>query len=203
MKFLSTLILSFSLLFSTAFAEEVAVEAASEPAKELSWYSLRVPEKDYTKEMQEVREKKLHAHKHLGMLTLGLAAASAVTAVLATNKMKDARSARGGRADKSDADEFNLHVMTAGLTMATYFTTAYFSLSAPKADTTGDTDGVRWHKYFASVHMPAMIIGPLLGLKAISDYKKGQDPSGIAKLHKPIMALGVAALAGAVISVEF
>ncbi len=199
MKFLSTLVLSFSLLFSTVFAQETA----EEPAKELSWYSLRVPEKDYTKEMQEVREKKLHAHKHLGMLTLGLAAASAVTAVLATNKMKDARSARGGRADKSDADEFNLHVMTAGLTMATYFTTAYFSLSAPKADTMGDTDGVRWHKYFANVHMPAMIIGPLLGLKAIDDYKKGRDPRGIAKLHKPIMALGVAALAGAVISVEF
>lgn len=203
MKFISTLLLCFSLLCSSAFAENEPKEEANTTTAPLSWYSLRTPEKDYTKDMQDIREKKLHGHKHLGMLTLGLAAASAVTAVLATGKMKDARSARGGRADKSDADEFNLHVMTAGLTMASYFATAYYSLSAPKADTMEDLDSVKWHKYFASVHMPAMIIGPLLGLKAISDYKKGQDPSGIAKLHKPLMALGVAALAGAVISVEF
>lgn len=50
--------------------------------------------------------------------------------------------------------------------------------------------------------MPVMIIGLFLGLSAIIDYKKGRNPTGIAKLHRPLMLLGAAALAGAVIEVE-
>lgn len=192
MRIFISLLLAFAFC-SDAFSQE----------KDISFLDLRIPEAQYTKEMHEIREKKLVAHKHMAALTLGLTAATILTAVLAKNKVDDDRAARGGRMDKSDADNFNLHVMTAGLTLASYFTTAYFSLSAPKADTTSDTDDVMWHKRLAFVHMPAMIIGPILGLQAINDYKKGQNPSGAAKLHRPIMILGAAALAGAAIVVEF
>jgi hypothetical protein len=185
-----------SLLSFNGFAEEVS-------KKELSLFDLRIPESEYTKDMQEVREHKLKMHHHLAGLTLGLAAASALTAIIAKHNVDKDRAARGGSYAASDADNFNLHIMTAGLTLASYFTTAYFSISAPKADTMEDTNSVTWHKRLAFVHMPAMIIGPLLGLKAYDDYKKGKNPSGVAKLHKPIMFLGVAALAGAAIAVEF
>lgn len=193
-------------LIFALIASLISLNLSAEETKQsqkLSLFDLRIPEKDYTKEMQDVREKKLHGHHHLGRLTLALAAASFVTAVLAKKNVDDDRAARGGRMDKSDADNFNLHVMTAGLTLASYFTTAYFSISAPKADVMEDTDSVKWHKRFAYVHMPAMVIGPFLGLAALNDYKKGKNPSGIAKLHRPVMMLGVAALAGAAISVEF
>ena len=178
------------LLSSAAFAE-------------LSLIDLRIPESEYTKDMQEVRERKLKGHQHLGALTLGLAVASAVTAIIATNKMDDARAARNGVTDRSDGNKFNTHSLVAGLTLASYLTTAYYSISAPKSDSMEDLDSVKWHKRLAYVHFPAMIIGPILGLKAISDYKKGKNPSGIAKLHRPIMAIGIAALAGAAIMVEF
>ena len=191
-------------LCSNSFAQTAeSNQIDQESKKELTLFDLRIPESEFTKDMQEVREKKLNGHKHLAALTLGLTAATIVTAILAKNKVDDDRAARGGRMDKSDADNFNLHVMTAGLTLASYFTTAYFSLSAPKADTMQDLDSVKWHKRLAFVHMPAMIIGPILGLKAIDDYKKGRNPSGIAKLHRPLMILGAAALAGAAIVVEF
>lgn len=204
---------SYNLENGTQENKEVDLTLATNPKefelsklkteKKLTLFDLRIPEKDYTSEMQEVREKKLHGHQHLALLTLGLAAVSAVTAVIATNKMKDARAARNGVMNSTDGDKFNLHALTAGVTLASYLTTAYFSISAPKADTMVDTENVKWHKRLAYIHMPAMIIGPILGMKAIDDYKKGKNPSGIAKLHKPIMALGIAALAGAAIVVEF
>lgn len=192
------------VLCSNSFAQtEQTASNTQEPKKELTLFDLRIPESEYTKDMQEMRERKLNGHKHLAALTLGLTAATIVTAILAKNKVNDERAARGGRMDKSDADNFNLHVMTAGLTLASYFTTAYYSMSAPKADSMQDLDSVKWHKRLAFVHMPAMVIGPILGLKAIDDYKKGRNPSGIAKLHRPLMILGAAALAGAAIVVEF
>ena len=171
--------------------------------KKLSWFDLRIPESQYTKEMQDERNHKLVMHKHMAGVTLGLVAASILTAVLAKKGVDDDRAARGGRMDRSDADNFNLHVMTAGLTLASYLATAYFSMSAPKADVMMDSEKVKWHKRLAFVHMPAMILGPILGLKAINDYKKGKNPSGIAKLHRPLMLAGAAALVGAAVTIEF
>ncbi len=171
--------------------------------KELTLLDLRVPEAQYTREMEEVREHKLKIHKHAAGLTLGLAAASVVTAILAKKKVNDDRAARGGRMDSSDSKDFNLHVATAGLTLVSYFTTAYFSISAPKSETMVDSNAVTWHKRLAYIHMPAMIIGPILGLSALNDYKKGRNPSGISKLHVPVMMLGAAALAGAAVVIEF
>ncbi|MBY0413434.1 MAG: hypothetical protein K2Q18_04685 [Bdellovibrionales bacterium] len=197
-RYFLTSVLSFLLCYNS-FAQTQEIQ----PKKELTLLDLRIPEEKYTSQMQDVRERKLNGHRHLGALTLGLTAATIVTAILAKNKVNDDRAARGGRMDKSDADNFNLHMLTAGVTLASYFTTAYYSISAPKSDSMSDADSVKWHKRFAYVHMPAMIIGPILGLKAIDDYKKGRNPSGAAKLHRPIMILGAAALAGAAIAVEF
>lgn len=178
-------------------------ENSNSEKKKLSLFDLRIPDSEFTNDMHETRDRKLKGHQHLAALTFGLAIASAVTAVIATNKVKNAREARNGRYDSTDGNKFNLHALTAGLTLASYLTTAYYSISAPKSESMEDTEGVKWHKRLAYVHMPAMIIGPILGLKAIDDYKKGKNPTGIAKLHKPIMALGLAALAGAAIVVEF
>ena len=204
MKSIQTHFLILTLVISSLTSFGLFAEETQKiEKKELTLFDLRIPEKDFTSEMQDTRSRKLNGHQHLAALTLGLALASAVTAVIATNKMKDARAARNGRFDSTDADKFNLHAMTAGLTLASYLTTAYYSISAPKSDSMEDTQAVKWHKRIAYIHMPAMIIGPLLGLKAIDDYKKGKNPSGIAKLHKPVMALGIAALAGAAIVVEF
>lgn len=171
--------------------------------KELTLFDLRIPENEYTSDMQDVRLKKLETHEHMGKITLGLAAVSVLTAVIAKRNVNRDRNSRRGRKDPSDADNFNIHMASVGLTLASYFTTAYFSISAPKADVMEDIDSVKWHKRLAYVHMSAMVIGPILGLKAISDYRQGRNPSGIAKLHRPLMLLGVAALAGAAIVVEF
>ncbi|RPJ74427.1 MAG: hypothetical protein EHM20_10620 [Alphaproteobacteria bacterium] len=178
-------------------------QKASLSQKELSLFDLRIPESEYTEKMQEVRERKLEIHEHMGKITAGLAAVTVLTAMFAKRSTNRDRARRGGTTDPSDADNFTPHMISAGLTLASYFTTAYFSITAPKADVLHDLDSVKWHKRLSFIHMPAMIIGPFLGLKAISDYRKGKNPTGIAKLHRPLMLLGATALAGAVIVVEF
>lgn len=51
--------------------------------KELTLFDLRIPENEYTSDMQDVRLKKLETHEHMGKITLGLAAVSVLTAVIA------------------------------------------------------------------------------------------------------------------------
>lgn len=200
MKRSIALFLICSLISVNTYSQDLQPSTSK---KELTLLDLRIPEGQYTKDLQEVRDHKLKIHKHLAGATLGLAAASVLTAILAKKKVNDDRAARGGRMDSADAKDFNLHLATAGLTLVSYFTTAYFSISAPKAETMEDNNSVKWHKRLAYIHMPAMIIGPILGMKAISDYRKGRNPSGISKLHAPIMMVGVAALAGAAVVIEF
>lgn len=164
---------------------------------------LRIPDKDFSEDLIKKREHDLKAHRHAGYATLGLAALSFATAFMAKKEVDDARSARNGRMDASDANKFNLHIMTAGVTLASYFTTAYLGMNAPKAQSMMDTESTAWHKRLAYIHVPAMILGPIFGLKAYNDYKNGKNPRGIGKLHRPTMMLGSAALLGAFFVQEF
>ncbi len=198
--FLIVVVIAFN---SKIIAAEVKQNEVPESIKKITMFDLRIPDKDYTEDLNDKRLTKLKAHRHAAALTLGLAAASFVTAVLAKKNVDDDRAARNGRMDASDAKNFNLHMAVAGATLASYFTTAYLSISAPKAESMEDLDQIKWHKRLAFIHMPAMIIGPALGLKAYGDYKHGKNPSGIGKLHKPVMMLGVASLLGAAFVAEF
>lgn len=197
MKWSTIIAICLSLIFLNVQADEIA------PNKTLKWSDLRVADQDFSNELFEKRQKMLKGHQHLAALTLGLALVSGVTAVMGKKKIEDARNARGGVKSGSDADELHLHILTAGATMVSYLTTAYFSINAPKAESMQDSDGLKWHKRFAMVHFPAMVLGPVMGLMAYNQYKNGKDPKGISKLHGPVMALGVASLLGAAIAIEF
>lgn len=191
-------------VLSPTQAEELNHNDAIKRAGEnVSLFDLRIPDKDYSEELNDKRNHHLKAHRHAAHATLALAVASFATAFIAKKNVDDDRSARGGRMDASDADNFNLHLITAGVTLASYFTTAYFGITAPKAQSMEDTEQIKWHKRLAFIHMPAMIIGPMFALKAHNDYKKGRNPTGVGKLHRPIMMLGIAALAGAGFVAEF
>jgi hypothetical protein len=204
LKKLLCLFLSMTTLTTTTHAEGLATNDPLQMYSEkVSLFDLRIADKDYSEELNNKRIHHLKAHRHAAHATLALAVASFATAFIAKKNVDDDRSARGGRMDASDADNFNLHLITAGVTLASYFTTAYFGITAPKAQSMEDTEQIKWHKRLAFIHMPAMIIGPLFALKAHNDYKRGHNPTGVGKLHRPIMMLGIAALAGAGFVAEF
>lgn len=115
------------------------------------------------------------------------------TAVIGRNQIDDDRAMRGGAKSSSDASNLNLHMALGGATLASYYTAAYMSLSAPKPRGVEDTKKVSWHKRLAWIHGPAMIAAPILGFLAYQNYKDGKDPEGLGKLHRPVMWAGVAA----------
>ncbi len=126
---------------------------------------------------------------------MGLMVASFASAYLGKKKIDDDRAARGGVKSTEDASNMNLHMGISALTLVSYFTTAYFSLSAPKPDDFAQTSARSWHTGLAWIHGSAMVLAPVLGYLAFKDYHDGKDPSGIAKLHRPLMMVGFGAFA--------
>lgn len=162
---------------------------------ELGLFNAIVPEKEWTTEMNDLRSHKLEHHKKMGHITLGLMTATFASAVWAKHEVDNARASRGGLARPGDASKYHLHMGLAAASLISYFTTAYFSLSAPKPDNYPESPARAWHKGLAWIHGPAMILAPILGFLAFKDIHDGGDPSGLGKLHKPVMMAGFAAFA--------
>ncbi len=204
-KKISTFLFLIFFICTHALAETVYNPEAStnEKKAELNWFNLRIPENEYNSNLQDQRIFKLKAHKHMANATLLLATGTFVSAILAKKEIDKNRAARQGLSHRDDAKELNLHMALAGATLISYYTTAYFSITAPKSESMIDTENVKWHKRFSYIHFPGMIMAPILGVMAYQDYKNAKNPSGIAKLHRPIMSLTSLALLGAVISINF
>lgn len=156
-----------------------------------------VPADKWTDEFEDRREHMLKHHRKMGHMTFGLMLLSAASAVWGVHEIESERSKRGGAYSGDDAGKLNLHMAIATATMASYYTTAYFSLGAPKRDDYEDESARVWHKRLAWVHGASMLLGPILGMLAFKDYHDGKDPEGIAKLHRPLMFAGLAAYSAA------
>lgn len=189
MRYFLHIFLVFTVLNSSVFAN------ADLELKDIGLFNAVVPEKDYNPKINDLRIHKLEHHKKMGHITLGLMTATFATAVLAKHNVDQKRADRGGLMRPGDASEYHLHMGLAAASLISYFTTAYFSLSAPKPENYPETPARAWHKALAWIHGPAMVLAPILGFLAFKDIHDGGDPSGVAKLHRPVMMLGFAAFA--------
>lgn len=189
MSKLTAIALCFLLSFS-GYAAENEVELS-----DIGIFNATVPADKFTDSMLELRTHKLEHHKMMGHVTMGLMAASFITAIIGRKGIDDDRAARGGGKSTKDASNMNLHMGVSALTLASYFTTAYFSLSAPKPSDFESSTARHWHKGLAWIHGTAMVLAPVLGYLAFKDYHDGKDPSGLAKLHRPLMMAGFGAFA--------
>jgi hypothetical protein len=162
--------------------------------KDIGLFSPYVPEDDFTNEIAEKRVEMLEEHKKYGHMTMGFMLASFASALWGVHKIDDARDKRGGKSE-NDAKRLDIHMGLSLLTMASYFTTAYYGMAAPKPREMQNSSARMWHKELAWIHGTAMVLAPILGFLAFQDYHDGKDPEGIAKLHKPIMMAGFAAFA--------
>jgi hypothetical protein len=192
MKKLIALFFLLSLMATTYAAEETKVITL----KEVGVFKASVPDDQFGPEFAESRATKLHHHKKMGQVTMGLMTATFISALWSKHEVDDARAKRGGNST-DDASKYNLHMGLALTTLVSYYATAYYSLSAPKPEGMSDEKARKWHKGLAWIHGTAMVLAPVLGVLALKDYHDGNDPEGIAKLHKPVMMAGFAAFAAA------
>jgi hypothetical protein len=113
--------------------------------------------------IQAEREHKLKLHQGFGLATM---AAMTATMIL------------GGSALSSDAHKY------AGITTGLlYWTTAYFTWTAPKPETIQDSGSTKIHRALAFVHVPLMAVVPVLGLIHKNDANHGRESKGIVKAH--------------------
>ncbi len=122
-------------------------------------------------EKLDTRSLKLQRHQYWGVATLGLMAATFLTAEEAHEAGEEAGT--GGS---------ELHQYLGIATAAAYWTTFYYQYTAPQIATTGTEEGwnTKLHKNLAWVHAPLMALTTIAGLMAWQAHKDGKKPKGLA-----------------------
>ena len=143
------------------------------------------PQEVKSQKVLEQRHGMLKTHEVLGLTTLGLMSATMLT----------------GNSGASG----NVHMYLGMATGLMYFTTAYYSLAAPKPATIKDRGMIVWHKRLAWIHFPAMVLAPILGYMYKQNEEHDRKSSSLVKQHSAVAGVGFAAfaLSAALMTFEF
>ncbi len=132
----------------------------------------------------------LKMHQRLGLITTVPLLATVIAGSFA-----------GGRATSSTTRD--LHAALGSVTAGLYFTTAYYSIFAPKVQGIQTRGPIRLHKALAWIHGPGMILTPILGALAFDQKNRGEKVHGIASAHGAVAYITAAAYGLAIVSVSF
>lgn len=133
----------------------------------------------------EVRKDKLELHQKLGLATMGLMAATMITHETAKT-----------------SDSHKYFGIATGLM---YYTTAYFSLTAPEVQGVKESGSTKIHKTLAWIHFPLMVAAPILGYLHKKNMEDNKASSGLVKSHGGIggAAFATFMLSGLVMYFDF
>ncbi len=146
----------------------------------------------------EKRTRMLRIHQKLGLITVIPMAAALVTGPEA--KVED----REGQAVRVPTTaNLDFHAALGGLTTAMYFTTAYYSIFAPRVPGAAKHGGTRWHEALAFVHVPGMVLTPILGAMAYNQENSGQKAHGIAAQHGAVATVTALAYGASIVAVSW
>lgn len=141
----------------------------------------------------------LKIHQTLGLITLIPMAAAVISSGGATaHHEANGTTTTGGPTTSRD-----VHAALGGLTVAMYGTTAYFAIAAPKIPEAHVKGGIKVHKYLMYVHLPGMVLTPILGAMAFNQLNNGEKIHGIASAHAAVAWTTVAAYSAAIVAVSW
>ena len=144
------------------------------------------------------RTEMLKIHQRLGLITL-----APMAATLITGPMAKAKGRIGQVITEPSNANLDFHAALGGTTAALYFTTAYFAVFAPKVPGNPKHGAIRVHEALAFVHLPGMILTPILGAMAFSQEQNGEKVHGIASAHGPVAIATVCAYGASIIAVSW
>jgi hypothetical protein len=142
--------------------------------------------------MQALLDKRTHMlkiHQRMGLITTIPLLATLFTSVNA-----------GGK-NTSNTDR-NVHLILGAVTGDLYGITAYYAIRAPRVPGTQTRGPIRFHKAMAYIHVPGMVLTPILGAMAYSQKNKGEKVHGIASAHGPVAIVTAGAFGAALLSVS-
>ena len=151
--------------------------------------------------MQAMLNKRTHMLKvHQ---TLGLITAIPMVATLITGPQAKAKGKTGQTITEPTAANLDFHVALGGLTTGLYFTTAYYSIFAPKIPGVKPKGAIRLHRNLEWVHGPGMLLTPLLGIMAYKQENAGEKVHGIASYHGTVAYVTAAAYGASIVAVSW
>ena len=144
------------------------------------------------------RTEMLKIHQRLGLITLAPMVADLVTGPMAKVK------GRNGQVIKMPTQaNIDLHAALGSATAGLYFSTAYFAIFAPGIPGTHRRGAIRVHEALAFIHVPGMILTPILGSMALNQEQNGEKPHGIAAAHGAVAAITALSYGAAIIAVSW
>ncbi len=142
--------------------------------------------------MQALLDKRTHMlkiHQRMGLITTAPLLATLLTSINA-----------GGK-NTSNTDR-TVHGILGATTADLYCITAYYAIRAPRVPGTQTKGPIRFHKAMAYIHVPGMILTPILGAMAYSQKNNGEKVHGIASAHGPVAIVTAGAFGAALLSVS-
>jgi hypothetical protein len=151
--------------------------------------------------MQALLSKRTHMLKvHQ---TLGLITAIPMVATLITGPQAKAKGRNGQTITEPTTANLDFHVALGGVTTGLYFTTAYYSIFAPKIPGVKPKGAIRLHRALEWVHGPGMIVTPLFGIMAYKQENAGEKVHGIAAYHGTAAYVTAAAYGASIVAVSW
>jgi len=152
-------------------------------------------------QMQAMLDKRTHMLKvHQ---TLGLITAIPMVASLITGPEAKAKGKKGQIITEPTAANLDFHIALGGLTTGLYWTTAYYSVFAPKVPGDKPKGAIRLHRDLEWVHGPGMILTPVLGIMAYKQENAGEKVHGIASQHGTVAYVTAAAYGASIVSISW
>lgn len=152
-------------------------------------------------QMQALLNKRTHmlkVHQTLGLLT-----AIPMAATLITGPQAKSKGHNGEPITEPTAGNLDFHIALGGVTTGMYWTTAYYSIFAPKVPGVQPKGAIRLHRALEYVHGPGMIITPLLGIEAYKQENAGEKVHGLASYHGTAAYVTAIAYGTAIIAVSW
>jgi hypothetical protein len=146
----------------------------------------------------EKRTEMLKMHQRLGLI-----AAAPMAAALITGPMAKAKGRNGQTITEPTTANLDFHAALGGATTALYFSSAYFSIFAPKVPGTTKHGAIRMHEALAFVHVPGMFITPALGIMAYKQENAGEKVHGLASAHGTVAWVTAAAYGTSIVAVSW
>jgi hypothetical protein len=152
-------------------------------------------------QMQAMLDKRTHMLKvHQ---TLGLITAIPMVASLITGPQAKAKGKNGQTITEPTTANLDFHIALGGLTTGLYWTTAYYSIFAPKVPGVKPKGAIRLHRDLEWVHGPGMILTPVLGIMAYKQENAGEKVHGIASQHGTAAYVTAAAYGASIVSISW
>ncbi|MCC7404983.1 MAG: hypothetical protein IT288_11355 [Bdellovibrionales bacterium] len=95
------------------------------------------------------------------------------------------------------------HPYMAGLAFTSYAAAAYTAWAAPELKDEKVKGGSAWHRRLVWIHLPGMILTPILGYMAAKKFEKGEKLDGPEEYHKDLAGITAVSLLISAVTVSF